>query len=622
MVLTSVRARARVLILVAIAAAIVFAACKSSLVDAVNTIRGEAMSPRIALTTAASAQVSANGTVSFPDTATGNRSDLVLTIANSGKTDLMIGTNGVSLTMNSGTEADSFSLLSQPTTIIPAGQSAMLPLRFSPSSLGDKSAIVTIPTNDVDAPSFSFTIMGICVPGNKDITAFGFESPAVTGLISGTAIDVNVPLGTNISLLVATFATTGVSVTANSVAQTSGATTVDFSHGSVDYIVKAADATTRTYTVTVTLVVMAPILSATPVLSAITWTTASGAGAVASDGGATIPAGSRGICWNTSGSPTIADSKQADVGGGAGSFTCSLSGLLPGTYYYVRAYATNSAGTGYGGSNTFTTTPATPPTTTIISNINAVTAVSGGTAVADSGVTISACGVCWNTGGSPTIAAPDSKTVDGSGAGTFTSSMTGLTYATTYHVRAYATNQGGTVYGNEQTLKTVGYLASDGVGIVFYDQGSIIGGWRYLEAAPEDQSPGIVWWGTWTPGTSQGVYDGISTSATVGTGKSNTAAIGTKPSPGSYAATYCTTYAGGGNSDWFLPSKDELHLMYVNLKTPSISAFNDTTAYWSSTTYTSLSAYGNVYAEYFQSTSYQSVFRTNSVYCVRAARRY
>ena len=54
-----------------------------------------------------------------------------------------------------------------------------------------------------------------------------------------------------------------------------------------------------------------------------------------------------GVCWNTSGNPTASDPKTTD-GSGTGSFTSNIAGLTAGTVYYVRAYATNSAGTGYG----------------------------------------------------------------------------------------------------------------------------------------------------------------------------------------------------------------------------------------------------------------------------------
>ena len=71
-----------------------------------------------------------------------------------------------------------------------------------------------------------------------------------------------------------------------------------------------------------------------------------------SDGGAAIVA--RGVCWSTSSTPTVANSKTTD-GIGIGAFVSSISGLTPGTPYFVRAYATNSVGTGYGDIQLFPT---------------------------------------------------------------------------------------------------------------------------------------------------------------------------------------------------------------------------------------------------------------------------
>jgi len=78
-------------------------------------------------------------------------------------------------------------------------------------------------------------------------------------------------------------------------------------------------------------------------------------GEVTSDGGATVIA--RGVCWCAQQTPTTADSNTAD-GSGTGSFTSSIPGLASGTLYYIRAYATNSTGTGYGNLDSFTTAPA------------------------------------------------------------------------------------------------------------------------------------------------------------------------------------------------------------------------------------------------------------------------
>ncbi len=84
----------------------------------------------------------------------------------------------------------------------------------------------------------------------------------------------------------------------------------------------------------------------------ITTTTANCSGNVIADRGFSVAA--RGICWNTVGSPTISDFTTID-GNGLGTFTSNLSGLLPNTTYYVRAYATNSEGTAYGEEKSFTT---------------------------------------------------------------------------------------------------------------------------------------------------------------------------------------------------------------------------------------------------------------------------
>lgn len=86
----------------------------------------------------------------------------------------------------------------------------------------------------------------------KNITAFSFASPAATGVINGTDISVNVPMGTDVTALVATFTHTGASVAVGVVAQTSGVTANDFT-AAVTYTVTATDASTQDFVVTVTI---------------------------------------------------------------------------------------------------------------------------------------------------------------------------------------------------------------------------------------------------------------------------------------------------------------------------------------------------------------------------------
>ena len=100
-----------------------------------------------------------------------------------------------------------------------------------------------------------------------------------------------------------------------------------------------------------TTTILLPIVF-TSTASNITSTSAMVGGNVTSDGGASVIA--RGVCWSTSQNPTVNDSHTTD-GGGMGSFTSNITGLAANTIYYVRAYATNSAGTAYGEEVIFTT---------------------------------------------------------------------------------------------------------------------------------------------------------------------------------------------------------------------------------------------------------------------------
>ena len=211
----------------------------------------------------------------------------------------------------------------------------------------------------------------------------------------------------------------------------------------------------------------APVLTTTNA-SNISLIGASSGGNITSDGGADITA--RGVVWSTTQNPTIALTTKTVDGTGTGSFNSSISGLTPNTTYYVRAYATNSVGTSYGNEINFTTASIQLPvlTTTAISNIGQTTSTSGGTISSDGGATITERGVVWSTSQNPTVSL-STKTIDGSGTGTFTSNIIGLTANTQYYVRAYATNSAGTAYGNEVifTTLTPNYAAMYPTGTVF-----------------------------------------------------------------------------------------------------------------------------------------------------------
>ena len=138
-------------------------------------------------------------------------------------------------------------------------------------------------------------------------------------------------------------------------------------------------------------------------------------------------------------------------------YSAAISGLTMGTRYYFRAKAVGDA-TGYGDELFFDTLPVPTVTTTAVTAISNVSATSGGNVTADNGTPVTARGVCWNTTANPTTA--DSHTTDGSGTGSFSSSITPLAASTVYHVRAYATNTAGTGYGADIAFTTAAIVTA------------------------------------------------------------------------------------------------------------------------------------------------------------------
>jgi hypothetical protein len=315
----------------------------------------------------------------------------------------------------------------------------------------------------------------------------------------------------------------------------------------------------------------------TTAVSNIASNTATSGGNISNDGGNAITA--RGVCWNTSPTPTLANSFTVD-GTGTGVFTSNLTGLIGGITYYIRAYATNTAGTAYGNEVTFSTIAGLPfIATTAATSVTGISATSGGNITSDNGAAVLARGVCWSATPAPSTA--NFTTSDGTGTGSFVSSITGLTPGTPYYARAYATNSVGTAYGNEIILNPTIGLAFGG-GIIFYIDGTAQHG---LVSATSDQGTGVQWYnGTY-------LLTGASGTA-IGTGQANTTAIVTTQGAGTYAAGICDQLVLNGFSDWYLPSKDELQELY--LQQAVVGGFTGN-YYWTSSEITSI----NAWSQYF-----------------------
>lgn len=165
----------------------------------------------------------------------------------------------------------------------------------------------------------------------------------------------------------------------------------------------------------------------------------------------------KGFCWSEQTAPTI-NNNQIQVTTNSTDFVYQLSDLKDETKYYVRAYAKNKIGIAYGEEKSFTTTSAIKPTVTTssITGITYTSAKSGGNVTSDGGAAVTDRGVCYSTSSNPTLS--NSKVLSGSGTGSFTANLTGLSDGTTYYVRAYATNKKGTTYGEQKSFTTNAYL--------------------------------------------------------------------------------------------------------------------------------------------------------------------
>jgi hypothetical protein len=204
---------------------------------------------------------------------------------------------------------------------------------------------------------------------------------------------------------------------------------------------------------TTTNVSATPPLLTTASASSISNNSVTSGGTITSDGGSAVT--QRGVCWSTNQNPTIADN-ITNNGTGIGSFTSSLTNLNANTSYYIRAYAINGVGTAYGNQLSFTTANNSLSlpilTTASASGVSTNSGSSGGTITSDGGSAVTQRGVCWSTNQNPTIA--DNITNNGTGIGSFTSSLTNLNANTSYYIRAYAINGVGTAYGNQISFTT------------------------------------------------------------------------------------------------------------------------------------------------------------------------
>lgn len=163
-----------------------------------------------------------------------------------------------------------------------------------------------------------------------------------------------------------------------------------------------------------------------------------------------------GHVWSSENREPTTDYSSTELGvkKQTGSYASALKDLKPGTTYYVRAYARNAYGTGYGQTVSFTTqVGAVKLTTHSASAIVHNEATCGGRITDLQGNTVKERGVCWNTASNPTRAHSYKASADQTD--NFTVRISGLKAQTTYHVRAYViAATGETYYGQDELFTT------------------------------------------------------------------------------------------------------------------------------------------------------------------------
>ena len=162
-----------------------------------------------------------------------------------------------------------------------------------------------------------------------------------------------------------------------------------------------------------------------------------------------------GVCYSLTSTPDIADSVVYTNYLNPGDFISSMSGLLPGTTYFVRSFAKNSTGICYGNELSFTTLFPQIPTvqTNSTSSITSNSIVVSGTLSEFGTSQVSNRGFCWSTSPNPNLT--NDFSVNGSSLGDFSHNILNLLPNTTYYLRAYATNNEGTAFGNQLIVTTL-----------------------------------------------------------------------------------------------------------------------------------------------------------------------
>lgn len=247
----------------------------------------------------------------------------------------------------------------------------------------------------------------------------------------------------------------------------------------------------------------------------------------------------RGIYFGIYNNPEISGTKVSSAGG-SGTFTITLTELMPGTTYYAKAFAVNIKGESFGNLVEFNTLTSVPKIlTTDPYDITASSAKSGGAINSTGGLTINDKGVYWGTSPNPELSG--TKLVAGSGSESFSVNLNNLAPGITYYIVAYATNTLGTGYGDvklfetPRTIPDVITTAASGI-----TSGSSVVGGNVISNGGYDVTDRGLYWGT----SFNPELNGIKLSIGSGTGTFSTILTGLESNTTYYVTAYAVNQLG------------------------------------------------------------------------------
>jgi hypothetical protein len=295
-----------------------------------------------------------------------------------------------------------------------------------------------------------------------------------------------------------------------------------------------------------------------------------------------------GVCFSDLPNPTVLNNQVSANNQGEKEFGVTINNIKLGSIYYFKAYVRNyQTGEVKYGNEVSLAIPLSLNTVSI-NNIS----TTGFTVEAFVGENLSSNtkrGICFSTSENPTINNSILEDVT-AGSGTFYLSTNQFVTSknTNYYIRSFVYLNGNYYYGNQLSARTTGYIGGSG-GYIFYDKGIFSDGWRYLEAAPtplinNQISPSSNY--RWSCNSNFISNNSIE----IGKGLENSLAIKNACNFANVAGSFSINYGLNNQTDWFLPSLNELRELY-KLKTENVISYTNSSYVWSSSQSTNSLAY-------------------------------